>query len=94
MALAGGEKIVAGDDGTSRYAQYVIYAQDQPIRVVLLNTDYYSGNGTRNSTTFNLSGLTGSQTLKAIRFTAASSEVKTSKTGENADSGITIGGTF
>lgn len=59
LALVGGDAIVAGDNGTTSNAQYVIYAEGKPIKIVLLNTDYYSGNGTRSKTEFKLTGLEG-----------------------------------
>lgn len=89
LALAGGDQITAIDAGNSSYAQYVIYKNGEPIKAVLINTDYYSGNGTRPSSTFTLTDLVGS-TVKAIRMTASSSDV-TTEPGDNAPA-ITIGG--
>ncbi|KAK7187721.1 hypothetical protein DPSP01_004558 [Paraphaeosphaeria sporulosa] len=94
LALAGGDKIVAGDKGTARYAQYIVYARNKPIKLVLLNTDYYSGNGTRSSTTFNLSGLIGLKKAKALRFAAASSALTTEPGDTTATSHPTIGGQY
>jgi hypothetical protein len=92
LALAGGDKIVAGDDGTTPYAQYVIYAAKKPIKAVLLNTDYYSGNGTRSSITFNLSGLSGLEKAKALRFAAASSDETAAPGNSTTDARLAIGG--
>jgi hypothetical protein len=79
LALAGGEHIIELDSGNSSYAQYVIYSKGQPIKAVLINTDYYSGSGVRTKSTITLNGLLGSH-VKAVRMTAASSEVTTNGT--------------
>ena len=76
LALADSDNIVATDDGNSSYAQYVLYKRGKPSKVVLINTDYFSGNGTRSTTTFSLKGLKNGR-VKAIRMTAPSSEVTT-----------------
>lgn len=68
------------DSGNSSYAQYVIYRQGRPTKAVLLNTDYYSGSGARTSTSITLDGLLSSE-VKALRMTAASSDVTTNGTG-------------
>lgn len=76
-AMAGGSYISALDPGTSNYGAYVIYnSAKAPLKVLLYNSDYYSGSGTRGSESFVLSGL-GSGTVKAKRLTAqgASSRV-------------------
>lgn len=70
--MAGGAYISSLDDGTSNYAGYVIYsAAEQPIRVVLINTDYYDGTGERTYQSFVLRGLVNA-TVVATRLTAAS----------------------
>jgi hypothetical protein len=79
LALAGGEHIIELDSGNSSYAQYVIYSKGQPIKAVLINTDYYSGSGVRTKSTITLNGLLGSH-VKGVRMTAASSEVTTNGT--------------
>lgn len=71
-AMAGGSSIVPIDTGSSNYAVYVIYSSTgKPLRAALINTDYYSGSGTRASQTFVLTGLT-STSVTAKRLTAAS----------------------
>ncbi|GAW14074.1 hypothetical protein ANO14919_034660 [Xylariales sp. No.14919] len=85
LAVAGGERIVSSDSGNGTYAQYVVYKRNLPHKVVLINTDYFSGNGERTATVFRLTGLPHS-TLKALRMTAVSSEVAVE------DSLPTIGG--
>lgn len=75
LAISGGDKIIASDSGNGSYAQYVIYQEGTAHKVVLINTDYYSGDGERNETTFMLRGLESSN-VKLLRMTAPSSEVK------------------
>ena len=92
LALAGGDHLVASDPGTDSYAQYVVYKNGRPFKAVLLNTDYYSGTGNRNSSTFTMTGLRGSKSLKSLRFTAPSSEFYASPEQKNPALGPTIGG--
>ncbi|KAH7161780.1 hypothetical protein EDB81DRAFT_854074 [Dactylonectria macrodidyma] len=73
LATSGGDYILASDNGADPYAQYVIYKGKKPIKVVLINTDYYSGNGTRSATAFTLKGLRSGR-VKALRMTGPSSE--------------------
>ena len=71
-AMAGGSYISALDPGTSSYGVYVIYnAAKTPIKVLLYNSDYYSGTGTRATGSFVLSGL--GATAKSKRLTAPNS---------------------
>lgn len=75
-ALASGSKIAMLDSGNTNYATYVIYASTgKPLRAVLINTDYYSGSGTRSSESFTLTGF-ATTTVKAKRLTAASTEAR------------------
>lgn len=70
--LAKASYLTALDDGTTNYAAYVSFGSDgKPLRVLLYNSDYFSGSGTRTSQPFELRGLTGSS-LKAKRLTAGS----------------------
>jgi hypothetical protein len=91
LALAGGDYVIASDAGDNSYAQYVVYKDAKPWKVVLINTNYYSGNGTRTTSSFTLSGLS-SKRVKALRMTAASSVVTTSRDSTDTSSGPTIGG--
>lgn len=75
LALSGGDKIVADDNGETSFAQYTIYRNGKPYKAVIVNTEYYSGSGSRDSTTFELTGLS-SKTIKALRMTAPSSETR------------------
>ncbi|WAO88942.1 Glyco-hydro-79C domain-containing protein [Fusarium falciforme] len=75
LAAAGGDHIVASDDGTDPYAQYIIYREGRPLKLVFINTDYYPGSGSRSKTTFTAIGLKNSN-VKAVRMTAPSSETK------------------
>lgn len=93
LAVSGGDSIIASDAGTDSYAQYVIYKRGKPVKVVLINTDYYSGTGERSSTTFQLTGLGNNGNLKATRLTAPSSETYTGLNQGNPALGPTIGGT-
>lgn len=87
LALAGGDHIIELDSGNSSYAQYVIYSNGQPKKAVIVNTDYYSGSGARGLSNITLNGLSAFK-AKALRMTAASSEVTTNGT----SSYPTIGG--
>ncbi|KAH6871488.1 hypothetical protein B0T10DRAFT_568278 [Thelonectria olida] len=73
LAVEGGDSISAADNGNDAYAQYVVYRKGKPHKIVLVNTDYYSGTGKRSATTFTLTGLK-SGCVEALRMTAPSSE--------------------
>lgn len=71
--MANGKYLTAIDDGTTNYAAYAVYnSAGAPIKVLLYNSDFYSGASTRTSTSFTLTGLTSSS-VRAKRLTAASS---------------------
>lgn len=72
--LAGGSHLTALDTGTTNYAGYATFdSSGNPLRVLLYNSDYFDGTGTRSSTSFVLSGLGTSKTsVRAKRLTAAS----------------------
>jgi len=91
LATAGGDHIVASDEGTDQYAQYIVYKDGKPIKVVLVNTDYFSGDGERSVTEFTLTDVPACK-AKAVRMTAASSDTKTTR--DQADPSLepTIGG--
>nr|XP_036575118.1 glycoside hydrolase family 79 protein [Colletotrichum truncatum]KAF6781639.1 glycoside hydrolase family 79 protein [Colletotrichum truncatum] len=90
LALNGGHSIIASDDGNDAYAQYVIFRDGAPHKVLLINTDYYSGEGERNITTFNLTGVTAAE-VKALRMTASTSEYTTNLKNSDGEQGLTIG---
>ncbi|KAF4628039.1 hypothetical protein G7Y89_g10114 [Cudoniella acicularis] len=70
-ALAGESYISALDNGTTNYAGYAIYSASKSLsKVVLINTDYFDGNGARSTQDFVLSGLS-CQSVSAKRLTAA-----------------------
>lgn len=70
--LAGGAHLTALDTGSTGYAGYATFdSAGKPLRALLYNSDYYTGSGTRNSTSFVLTGL-GSGSVRAKRLTAAS----------------------
>lgn len=70
--LAGASHLTALDAGNTNYAAYATFDEDgAPLRVLLYNSDYYTGSGGRSSTSFTLRGLTASS-VKAKRLTAPS----------------------
>ncbi|KAL6416149.1 hypothetical protein AUP68_00362 [Ilyonectria robusta] len=70
--LAGQSYIAALDDGTTNYAGYEVYSKSKRLsKVVLINTDYFDGNGTRSSKEFTLTGL-AAKSVSAKRLTATS----------------------
>ncbi|KAL2061360.1 hypothetical protein VTL71DRAFT_7633 [Oculimacula yallundae] len=87
-AMAGGKSIAALDNGTTSDAVYVIYdGVGKPLKMVLYNSAYFSGTGTRGNQTFALEGLQ-SASIGAKRLTAANA-------GTRVDSGggvVTFGG--
>ncbi|KAF4627478.1 hypothetical protein G7Y89_g10679 [Cudoniella acicularis] len=72
-ALAGGAYISVLDSGLTNYAGYVIYSSSsKPVRVVLINTDYYDGTAKRSNHEFVLQGIFGTEQVVARRLTAES----------------------
>ncbi|CAD6446084.1 e835ce74-06fd-42b7-9dd2-6c76a4700e8a [Sclerotinia trifoliorum] len=72
-AFAGSSYIQQIDAGTTNYAIYVLYNKNKdPVKAVLINSDYYDGTGTRGSETFVLGGLKAGKETKAKRLTAGS----------------------
>jgi hypothetical protein len=71
--MAHGSRIVSLDDGGTNYAGYSIHSDSGQVqKVVLINTDFFDGNGTRPTQQFTLNGISG-QSVKAKRLTAKSS---------------------
>ncbi|PWY66795.1 hypothetical protein BO94DRAFT_528486 [Aspergillus sclerotioniger CBS 115572] len=87
LALSGASKIAELDTGDGRFAAYVFYdSDDQPIRVLLYNSEYYTS-GTRSSVNVTLSSIPStSSSVSAIRLTG---DAATTIVGEGA---ITIAG--
>lgn len=77
------------DDGTSEIGVYAVYSSaNVPLRLLVINTNYFDGTGTRSSTTVSLTGLTtASGTKQAKRLTAPNA---TSRVDQGA--AVTIGG--
>ncbi|KAL2785311.1 hypothetical protein BJX66DRAFT_315089 [Aspergillus keveii] len=75
-AMAGGSPIAALDDGSTNYAGYAIYGRSGAVkRIVLINTDFFDGNGTRSTREFVLEGLKVKEggSVRMRRLTAPSS---------------------
>ena len=77
------------DDGTSAIAVYAVYSSSNvPVRILVINTNYFDGSGTRSSSTVALTGLaTAPGTKQAKRLTAPNA---TSRVDQGAT--VTIGG--
>jgi hypothetical protein len=70
--MAEASHLTALDAGNTNYAAYATYdSAGAPLRVLLYNSDYYAGSGTRSTTSFTLTGLTAAS-VKAKRLTASS----------------------
>ncbi|KAK4226038.1 beta-glucuronidase [Podospora fimiseda] len=74
MALAQADRIAPLDNMSTNYGGYVIYKDNKPIRVLLVNSDYYE-TGTRGRQTYTLNGLT-STSVTAKRLTGASATAR------------------
>ena len=62
------------DDGTGAVAVYAVYSSaNRPVRVLVVNSQYFDGTGTRASAAVQLTGLATAQgTKQAKRMTAPS----------------------
>ena len=71
--MAGGMHIAALDNGAGNYAGYVSFdGAGRALRVLVYNSEYYTGSGGRRGEVFTLTGL-GGGTVRAKRLTAAGS---------------------
>ncbi len=84
-----GVKVAMLDDGSSAIGIYALYSStNAPVRLLVVNTNYFNGTGTRSSATVSFAGLTtASGTKQAKRMTAPSA---TSQVDQGA--AVTIGG--
>lgn len=82
-----GAKVAMLDNGTSAIGVYAVFnASNSPVRLLVINTNYYSGTGTPATSAVTLSGFgttNGTDLKLAKRMTAPSA---------TATSGVTIGG--
>ncbi|OQD64456.1 hypothetical protein PENPOL_c007G07799 [Penicillium polonicum] len=93
LAVEGGGSILASDNGTDSFAQYVVYKKEKPFKVVLVNTEYYSGTGSRSATKFTLTGLENGP-VQALRLTGPSSETSVSRLQSDPSLEPSIGGQY
>ncbi|KAA1472941.1 glycoside hydrolase family 79 protein [Dentipellis sp. KUC8613] len=84
-----GTRLAMLDDGTGAVATYALYSSsNQPLRVLIYNSAYYSGSGTRSAASVPLSGLaSGSGSVRALRLTAPSAPARVDQ-----GAAVTIGG--
>ena len=84
-----GATVAALDDGSGETAVYVVFSSSgSPLRLLVLNSEYYGGSGTRPSETVQFSGLTKSSgTVSAKRLTAPDATALV-----NQGAAVTIGG--
>ena len=84
-----GAKLAMLDDGTGAIGVYVVYdAAEVPVRVLVINTNYYDGTGTRSSATVTLSGLGSGHVQRTAKRMTAPSALSQSDEG----AAVTIGG--
>ncbi|KAJ3487680.1 hypothetical protein NLI96_g3377 [Meripilus lineatus] len=84
-----GAKVAMLDDGASAIGVYAVFSSSNaPVRLLVINTNYFDGSGTRSSTSVALTGLvTSSGTKQVKRMTAPAA---TSRVDQGA--AVTIGG--
>ncbi|KAE8445754.1 hypothetical protein EG329_012933 [Mollisiaceae sp. DMI_Dod_QoI] len=88
--MAGASAIKELDSGTNNYAGYVVYDKaGKPLRVLLINSDYYSS-ARRGFVTFVLTGLGEVATVKSKRLTAASANSRVDQGGNPTFGGQTF----
>ncbi|KAI9324775.1 hypothetical protein DFJ73DRAFT_768003, partial [Zopfochytrium polystomum] len=93
-ALADATSIQAMDDGTTPYAAYAIYtsaSSTTPSRILLYNSDTYSGSGTRSSRAFQVTGLpTSVSSVTGLRLTGPSTSARVETGGVPSISGLSF----
>ncbi|KAI0017003.1 glycoside hydrolase family 79 protein [Xylariomycetidae sp. FL0641] len=87
--LARAASLAALDDGADGYAAYVAFDADgEPLRALLLNSDYFAGGGGRGGQEFRLKGIGGgAREVTAKRLTADSATARVDQGGM-----VTFGG--
>lgn len=93
LATQGADHITADDDGTSLFAQYTLYKKGKPLKIVLVNTDFYDGQGKRNSHVYDLADVAAKK-VEVVRMTAPSSYTETTRDQKKPSLEPTIAGTF
>jgi hypothetical protein len=82
----GAKSIAPIDNGNGAFGVYAVYGESGAVlQVILINSDYYSGSGTRGEHTFILTGLSGADAKGSVsvkRLTAKSAASRVDK-GEN-----------
>lgn len=93
LALHDADHIVAADNGTDRHGRYVLFKNGRASKVVIVNTEYYSGAGERPMTDFSLERVASASHVgpRVLRVTAGSSDVTASDVGATL-AGPTFGG--
>lgn len=91
LATQGADHITADDDGTSLFAQYTLYKDGKPNKIVFVNTDFHSGKGKRASHVFGLQNLSACK-LEVVRMTAPSSYTETTRDQKKTSLEPSIGG--
>ena len=88
-----GARVAALDNGSSAIATYAVYsASNAPLRLLVLNSNYFNGTGTRSSASVQFTGLASAGgTRQAKRLTAPDA---TARTDQGAAVTIGGGGTF
>ena len=82
--MANGTYITALDNGSSLYAGYAIYNAERELsRLVLYNSVYYTGNGTRPVHDFHVEGLEGCGGVAGVRRLTAQSTLSRQDEGGN-----------
>ena len=82
-----GARVAALDNGSSAIATYAVYsASNAPLRLLVLNSNYFNGTGSRTTTSVQFTGL-ASGTKQAKRLTAPNAESRTDQ-----GAAVTIGG--
>jgi len=83
QALASITSISMLDDGSSAYAQYALYSKSGLAKILLYNSDLYSGTGTRSSHTFtfNVPSSYTKKTVRVRRITSSSANNRVEKGG-------------
>ena len=82
-ALANADSVAMLDTGKTPFAVYAIYKGDKPFRLVLYNSDHYTGGAkVRSNHTFHASGMGGLKSVRAKRLTAPAATTRQDR-GEN-----------
>ena len=88
-----GSTLMMLDDGSGAVAIYAVFAASgSPVRLLVINTDYFDGTGARSNATVSFTGLSSTNGTKIIKRLTAPNATSQVSEDATAGTGVAIGG--